>query len=95
MRLFEFRDPTPIEAFVLALDCDRATEIFQMHLTAHGGDPDTLMWREWPEDDLGEPERSIISEVLALHREGLLTCDAKGLWVFVTPVGDEAKAVDS
>ena len=88
MRLFEFRDPTPIEAFVLAWEYDHAAEIFQLHLKAHGGDPDTLLWREWPLGDLGEPEQSIVREALALDREGLLTCDAAGRWVFVTPLGD-------
>ena len=88
MVIFEFRDPTPIEAFVLALDCDRATEIFEMHLQAHDGDPDTLLWRSWLLGDLGEPEQSRVREALALNREGLLTCDAEGRWVFITPLGD-------
>ena len=40
IRVFEMRDPTPIEAFVLARVSERAAELFEMHLTAHGGDPD-------------------------------------------------------
>ena len=91
IRLFQFRDLAEIEAFVLAKDCDRATELFQAHLLAHGGDPDALLWREWPHNDLGEPERSIVREALALRREGLLTCDAEGRWVFVTPLGDPSQ----
>lgn len=88
MRLFEFRDPTPIEAFVLAPDYDRATELFERHLTAHNGDPDTLLYREWSADNLGETEGSNLREALALNREGLVTCDAEGRWVFITPLGD-------
>lgn len=88
IRVFEMRDPTPIEAFVLATDSERAAELFGMHLQAHGGDPDTLLWREWPVDDLGDPPRNIVQEVWGLHREGLLTCDAEDRWVFITPVGD-------
>ncbi len=92
MVIFEFRDTTPIEAFVLALDYDRAAKLFEMHLTAHGGDPDTLLFRPWPFDDLSEPEQSIVQEALALDREGLLTCDTEERWVFVTPLGDNEKA---
>ena len=92
MVIFEFRDPTPIEAFVLALDFDRAAEHFEMHLKAHGGDPDTLLWREWSVENLGEPEEPFVREALALNREGLLTCNAEGRWVFITPLGDDRKA---
>ena len=88
MVIFEFRDTTPIEAFVLAKDYDRATNMFEMHLAAHGGDPDTLLFRAWPLKDLGEPEQRVVREALAFNREGLLTCDANNRWVFVTPLGD-------
>ena len=91
MVIFEFRDPTPIEAFVLASDYDRAAAMFKLHLLAHGGDPDTLLYRQWSLDDLGEPEQSNVREALALDREGLLTWDEEGRWVFVTRLGDEPK----
>ncbi len=87
MLVFEFRDMTPIEAFVLAQDDERAAEMFQSHLQAHGGDPDTLMWRERSVDYLGEVEGRVISEALAIDREGLVSCDASGRWVFVTALG--------
>lgn len=83
---------TPIEAFVLAKDYDRATNLFEMHLTANGGDPDTLLFRPWPFEDLGEPEQCVVREALALDREGLLICDAQDHWVFVTPLADCRKA---
>lgn len=92
MLVFQMRDPTPIEAYVLAADYDRAFEIFEMHLTAHGGDPDTLLWREWSVDNLGEPELSVVREAMELRREGLLTCDAQGRWAFTTPTGDYGEA---
>jgi hypothetical protein len=60
-RVFEFRNLTPIEAFVLAADSDRATQLFELHLIAHGGRSDTLRWREWPLDQLeklAEPEQA-------------------------------------
>jgi len=88
MRIFEFRDLTPIEAYVLARDYEAAKEIFQLHLKAHGGDPDTLLWREWPLEGLDEPEESPLRDALKLNREGLLSCDAAGLWSFVTPIGE-------
>ena len=87
MVIFEFRDPTPIEAFVLASEYERAAKMFRLHLRAHGGDPDTLLYRAWPLENLGEPEQSNIREALSLDREGLLTWDADGRWVFVTPLG--------
>ena len=92
MVIFEFTDTTPIEAFVLAKDYDQAASLFEMHLTAHGGDPDTLLYRAWPLEDLGEPEQGVVREALALDREGLLTCDADNRWVFVTPLGDYREA---
>jgi hypothetical protein len=90
--IFEFRDPTPIEAFVLASDYDRASEMFRLHLLAHGGDPDTLLYRQWPLDYLGKLEQSNVREALALHREGLLTWDLEGRWIFATPLGDHLQS---
>jgi hypothetical protein len=92
MLVFQMRDPTPIEAYVLAEDYDRAFELFEMHLTAHGGDPDTLLWRQWELENLGEPEQSVVGEAIGLRREGLLTCDAQGWWVFTTPLGSDTQA---
>lgn len=60
MRIFQFRDLGEIEAFVLAADQDDATELFDEHVLAHGGDPDSLLWREWQVDSLGEPEQSAV-----------------------------------
>ena len=85
--IFEFRDLTPIEAFVLASRYEPAAEIFRLHLLAKGGDPDALLYRQWPLRDLGEPEQSKIREALALQREGLLTWDTVGRWVFAIPLG--------
>ena len=93
-RLFEFRDPTPIEAFVLAKDYDCAVEIFQLHLLTLGGDPDTLLWREWALDDLGGAARSAVAAAVAIDRDGLATCNAHGRWVFITPLGNHAEVLD-
>ena len=92
MGIFEFRDPTPIEAFVLAANQDDATELFEEYVLAQGGDPDTLLWREWQLGNLSEPEQSIIREALTLNREGLVSCDAEERWNFVTPLGDRLGA---
>ena len=89
-RVFEFRNLTPIEAFVLAADSDRATQLFELHLIAHGGRSDTLRWREWPLDQLeklAEPEQSFVRDALALERDGVLARDAADRWVFVVPLG--------
>mgnify|MGYP001089099198 CR=1 FL=1 len=42
MRIFQMRDLNEIEAFVLASDYDQASELFEQHLRAHGGDPDAI-----------------------------------------------------
>ena len=89
MRLFQFRDLTEIEAFVIAAECERATEIFQLYLRARGGDPDALMWRDLQSDDLEPMERSAVTDAVATDREGLVVSDTAGGWVFIIPVGDE------
>ena len=87
--VFQMREPSvPLEAFVLASDQEGAAALLSS-VRAHDGDPDTLLWRrEWPADQLDEPERSVIEQVLTLRREGLLTPDVLGRWAFITPTGD-------
>ena len=88
MRIFQMRDLTPIEAFVLAPDYDRGSALFAQHLRAHGGDPDAVLYREVELQHLDEPANDAVYEALGLGREGLVTCDAHGQWVFVLPLGD-------
>jgi hypothetical protein len=88
VRIFQMRDLTPIEAFVLAIDCDRASELFGQHLRAHGGDPDALLYREFDAEHLEDAAREAVEEALGVAREGLVICDAADRWVFVTPLGD-------
>lgn len=87
MRLFEFRDPTPIEAYVLASDQDDATELFQEYALARGGDPDTLLWRELELTHLDDDAISGVSDAMALNREGLVICQPVDRWLFITPLG--------
>ena len=87
MRIFQMRDLTPIEAFVLATDYDRASELFEGHLRAHGGDPDAVLYREVNLMHLEEPANDAVYEALDFGRDGLVTCDAQGQWAFVTPLG--------
>jgi hypothetical protein len=96
LMVFQMRDLTSIEALVLALDYERAWELFGQHLLAHGGDPDALMFRGLDLDQLEDDARKSVEEVLDLGREGLVVCDAAGQWAFVTPLGarntlDDAK----
>lgn len=91
MIIFEFRDFTPIEAFVLAPDLGRAEELFDLHLQSHGGAPDTIMWRQWLLDDISEPEQSNVREALLLNRAGLLTRGEDGRWLFITPIRKATK----
>ena len=96
LMVFQMRDLTPIEALVLAVDYERASELFGQHLLAHGGDPDALMFRGLDFDHLEGGARKAVEEALGLGREGLVVCDAAGLWAFVTPLGarntlDDAK----
>ena len=88
MRIFQMRDLTPIEAFVLAADYDRASELFEQHLRAYGGDPDAVLYRELELQHLDEPANDAVYEALELDCEGLVTCDANGQWAFVAPLGD-------
>ena len=92
MRIFQMRDLGGIEAFVLAVDYDRASAIFEGHLLAHGGDPDAVLYREVELQHLDEPANDPVYEALDLDREGLVTCDASGLWCFVTAVGNRERA---
>ena len=87
MRIFQMRDLTPIEAFVLAADYDRASELFEGHLRAHGGDPDAVLYREMELQQLDEPANDAVYEALDIGWEGLVTCDTQGQWAFVTPLG--------
>lgn len=88
MLIFQMRDLTPIEALVLATDYDRASEMFEQHLRAHGGDPDALLFRELDLKHLASAARKAVQEALGLARGGLVICDAADHWVFVTPLGD-------
>lgn len=86
MRIFQMRDLTPIEALVLAADYDRASEMFEQHLRAHGGDPDALLYRELDLKHLEDAARRAVEEALGLAREGLVICDAADHWAFLTPL---------
>ena len=90
MRIFQMRDFNEIEAFVLAADYDRASEIFEQHLQAHGGDPEAVLYRELELRHLDEPANDAVYEALDLDRDGLVLCDASGHWAFVTPLGARA-----
>lgn len=87
IRIFEMRDLTPIEAIVLARDYDRASELFEQHLRAHGGDPDAILYREVGLEHLEGPANDVVPEALDIGWDGLVTCDANGRWSFVTPLG--------
>lgn len=92
MGIFEFRDLAQREAFVLAADADRGSAIFKHHLEANGADPDSIMWRGRDWDDLEEAEQTAIGEAFSFDREGLLSCDAAGRWVFIIQLGDREDA---
>jgi hypothetical protein len=95
VRIFQMRDLTPIEAFVLAADYDRASELFGQHLRAHGGDPDALLYREVGLEDLDEPANDAVYESLDFDCEGIVTCDGNGQWVFVRPLGAQSSELSS
>lgn len=94
IRIFQMRDMTPIEAFVLASDYDRASELFEQHLRAHGGDPDAILYREMELQQLDEPANDAVYEALDIGWEGLVTCDAEGRWAFTAPLGAQNVAHD-
>ena len=88
MRIFQFRDPTPIEALVLALDQDDATELFEEYVLAHGGDPDTLLWRELDLEHLEDHALAGVRDAMKLNREGLVVFQGEDRMVFVISVGN-------
>ena len=94
MLIFQFRDPTPIEALVIASDDETATAIFQMYLRAHDGDADTLLFRRLQMHHLQDVAAAAVRESLDLGREGLIICDVADQWVFVVPLGDRKPALD-
>jgi hypothetical protein len=94
IRIFQMRDLTPIEAFVLAADYDRASELFEQHLRTHGGDPDAVLYREVELQHLEEPANDAVYEALDIGWEGLVTCDAAGRWSFVAPLGGQRDTDD-
>jgi hypothetical protein len=97
MRIFQFRDPTPIEALVLSADQDDATELFEEYVLRQGGDPDTLLWRELSMHHLQEEAVAAVREALELGREGLVVCEAEDRWILVVPLGirDQAQINES
>ena len=94
MGLFEFRDPTPIEAFVIAKDTDRALAMFKLYLETNGGDPDTVLWRERDLEDLDEAQQLALEDAATIHREGLVTVDVSGRWVLLIPLGGQSNQND-
>ena len=84
--LFEFRDSTPIEAFVISKDVDRALAMFKLYLETNGGDPATLLWRERDFDDLDEAQQLALADAATIDREGLVIVDGSGRWVFLVPL---------
>jgi hypothetical protein len=75
-----------IEAFVLAQDYDFARELFQAHLRVHGGDPDTLLFRELEIDHLEHAAAVVVREALTIDRDGLVIDDDIRGWLFITPL---------
>lgn len=88
MLIFQMRDLGEIEAFVLAADYDRAFELFEQYLRAHGGDTDSLLYHELELHQIkGEAANDAVYEALDFDSEGLVLCDANGRWAFVRPFG--------
>ena len=94
MCVWQFRDLSGIEALVLAADYERAAQLFEGHLRAHGGDADSLLWRELALDHLQDEAEAAVREALGLGREGLVSCDAANQWVFVVPLGGRQEALN-
>ena len=79
---------TEIETLVIAGDYDRACELFQAHLCAHDGDPDSLLFRELKMHHLEDHAGLAVREALATDRDGLVMHDDIRGWLFITPLGD-------
>lgn len=81
---------TEIEALVLATDYDPARELFQGHLRVHGGDPDTLLFRQLKMQHLEQDVAVAVREALSIERDGLVTHDEVRGRLFITPLGDRS-----
>lgn len=89
--IWQFRGVgTEIEAFVLAEDYDSASEVFQNHLRVHGGDPDTLLFRELDLHHLDDDAAVVVRGALGIERDGMVSHDDIRGWVFITSLGDRA-----
>lgn len=95
LKIFEFQDvaATPIHAFVLAVDIDRANELFTIHLQEHGGDPDSLIFRELTLDHLQDAASAAIRQALDFGVDGLVLYGEQDRWFFVTPLGSAADRI--
>jgi hypothetical protein len=89
--IWQFRGVgTEIEAFLLCGEYEPACELFQAHLRVHGGDPDTLLFREVGLEHLDDDAAVMVREALAIQRDGLVTHDDTRGWLFTTPLGDRS-----
>lgn len=89
--IWQFRGVgTEIEAFVAAGDYEPARELFQAHLRVHGGDPDTLLFRELEMHHLDEHAAVAVREALSIERDGLVIHEEVRGWLFVIPLGDRS-----
>jgi DNA-binding GntR family transcriptional regulator len=90
--IWQFRGVgTEIEALVLAGDYERARELFQAHLRVHGGDPDTLLFRELEMHHLEEHAEVAVREALVTDRDGLVMHDDNRGWLFIIPLSDPSR----
>lgn len=90
--IFQFRGVgTEIEAIVVAADYERARELFQAHLRVHGGDPDTLLFRELGLEHLADEAAAAVRHALGVGRDGLVIHDDIRGWQFTTPLGDRPR----
>ena len=85
--VFEMVDESNIEAFFLASSYDRAVELFNEHVEAHGGEPDDFFYRGWAVQDLVDPELTFVTKALEVDAEGLLVSNEVGYWTLVVPLG--------
>lgn len=87
MRFYQFKGGEQFEfdAYVFARTAERAGELFVIQLIMNGESPDQMMWRELGVDDFEEPNRTRLSEALALGVEGVAMHEPERGWWPVPP----------
>jgi hypothetical protein len=87
MQIYQFKggDKFDFDTHIFALTAERACELFVVQLVMNGENPDQMMWREAPFEELKDQDRTQVRKALALGVEGIASRESDGRWIAVPP----------